>query len=547
MILGQTFPYWRVRSQFSVADFWGASVAHHDLIRGSLQHGAVDAVHVFVDRGERARARAMPGLEELRAEFGDARVAMVGATDFASACRRDRYVFPAALGELEGLFGAREAEGRHRFPITLITHTVPNPHLFYSCYLEALLFGREHDALVVSSRAGRRAIEAILEGIREQLAPLGDGDGLGLNPGRLPIVDIPLGVDDQFLAPRDRAASRRLLGLPPDAFLLLFVGRLTERFKADLEPLLAAFAAIARAHPAARLVIAGREDHDRYADTIRRLAQAFDLTGRLHLLTNFPHYLKPAIYAASDLFVSPVDNVQETFGLALLEAMACGLPVIASDWSGYRDLVIPGETGWLVPTCWREAAGEETAPILPIVSGGVEHILAQQTVVSIDALQAAMSQAVAHPGAARRMGDAGRERVAAHFTWRTVTAAYDNLWRRQWDALRAHHRSAASRGAARRRTHGRSKGNIAYPPDLNHLYEPLATIASAVDGDVRCAPPAEENSLPLSCPGGIDAGVVRRLLRDVKAGERAVARIATTARRRDALIWLLKQGYLELV
>jgi len=57
-----------------------------------------------------------------------------------------------------------------------------------------------------------------------------------------------------------------------------------------------------------------------------------------------------AVWRAADLFTSLSDNIQETFGLVIVEAMASGLPVIASDWNGYRDLVTDGETGFLVPT-----------------------------------------------------------------------------------------------------------------------------------------------------------------------------------------------------
>lgn len=63
------------------------------------------------------------------------------------------------------------------------------------------------------------------------------------------------------------------------------------------------------------------------------------------------HEVRFAVWKVADGFTSLSDNIQETFGLVVVEAMASGLPVVASDWNGYRDLVVPGETGWLVPTC----------------------------------------------------------------------------------------------------------------------------------------------------------------------------------------------------
>ena len=54
--------------------------------------------------------------------------------------------------------------------------------------------------------------------------------------------------------------------------------------------------------------------------------------------------------SAADVFISLVDNIQETFGITPLEAMASGLPVVVSDWDGYRHTVRDGEEGFLIPT-----------------------------------------------------------------------------------------------------------------------------------------------------------------------------------------------------
>ena len=66
--------------------------------------------------------------------------------------------------------------------------------------------------------------------------------------------------------------------------------------------------------------------------------------------------LKRQALSSADIALSLVDNTQETFGLAVAEAMAAGLPVVASNWNGYRDLVRHGVDGYLVPTRWATTA-----------------------------------------------------------------------------------------------------------------------------------------------------------------------------------------------
>src|SRR5262249_39042651 len=158
---------------------------------------------------------------------------------------------------------------------------------------------------------------------------------------------IPLGVTTADFAPADRTQAQRALGLPPGPPTLLCLGRLTPYGKHDLAPLVGALALLA--DRSARLVLAGAEAPG-YIDTLVEAARALGVVERAHVVRDFDSALKPALLAAADVFVSPVDNLQETFGIAVVEAMAAGLPVVASDWSGYRDLVVDGETGFLVPS-----------------------------------------------------------------------------------------------------------------------------------------------------------------------------------------------------
>src|SRR3546814_10665560 len=75
-----------------------------------------------------------------------------------------------------------------------------------------------------------------------------------------------------------------------------------------------------------------------------------------HFLDGGDPELAESSWAAADVFVSLSDNIQESFGITPVEAMAVGLPCIVSDWDGYRDTVVDGETGILVPT-WVPHAG----------------------------------------------------------------------------------------------------------------------------------------------------------------------------------------------
>jgi phosphatidylinositol alpha-mannosyltransferase len=69
---------------------------------------------------------------------------------------------------------------------------------------------------------------------------------------------------------------------------------------------------------------------------------------RVHMLGTIKHPDLPGYFAAADVFVSPATG-QESFGIVLVEAMAAGVPVVASDIPGYREVIRGGESGVLVP------------------------------------------------------------------------------------------------------------------------------------------------------------------------------------------------------
>jgi len=218
-----------------------------------------------------------------------------------------------------------------------------------------------------------------------------------------------------------RQEARTKLGLGEGVWAVC-VGRLSASDKFDLLPLLG----LVKAVEGLGLVLAGADEG--LGPVVLRQARAMGLEGRVRVLAGFPTPLKPAVYAAADMLVSPADNLQETFGLSILEAMASRLPVVASDFSGYRDLVVHGRTGLLVPTWWPQDMGLVAEAWALAGRKAWALNVAQRTAVELGAMAEAVGRLAREPGMRERMGQAGRERVEEHYDWAVVVRKMEAVW-----------------------------------------------------------------------------------------------------------------------
>lgn len=218
--------------------------------------------------------------------------------------------------------------------------------------------------------------------VREQLRP---------PPGKL--VTIPNGIDvDRYGNEVDVAAVRARLGLRPEGRVIAVVAKLMEqkghRVLIDALPL------IVERHPDLQVVLAGEGP---LRDEIAGRVAAAGLGERVHFVGNRPDI--PELLAASDLFVLP--SLWEGLPMALLEAMAARLPVVATAVSGSRDVVVDGESGLLV------------AP------------------ADVPALATAMLELLGDAQRARRLGQRARRRVEEEFSGRTQARRHADLFRRR--------------------------------------------------------------------------------------------------------------------
>jgi starch synthase (maltosyl-transferring) len=209
----------------------------------------------------------------------------------------------------------------------------------------------------------------------------------GQDPRRLTVI--PNGIDP---SPFDRASPvpREPLGIPGDAHLALAVGRLDAQ--KGIPDLLAAAGRVIAAEPAWHLALAG--DGPCRGWLLDQMATRPGLAGRVHWLGargDIPGLLKSA-----DVLV--LASLWEGMPNAVLEAMAAGRAVVATAVEGTAELVIPGETGWLVPPRDPESLGR------------------------------ALLEAAGDPGLRHALGRNGRARIEAEFSIDRTVVAYERLW-----------------------------------------------------------------------------------------------------------------------
>ncbi len=255
----------------------------------------------------------------------------------------------------------------------------------------------------VSSWAERTAYEAaaavvaVSAGMREDIL----NSYPSLDPGRVHVVHN--GIDSQ-LWQADRTAEARALverhGVDPDRPSVVFVGRITRQ--KGLPYLLRACAELP---PEVQLVLcAGAPDTPEIMGEVEGLMESLraQREGVVWIAEMLPRAEVIALLSHGTAFACP--SVYEPLGIVNLEAMACELPVVATATGGIPEVVVDGETGWLVPI--EQVRDGTGTPVDPDVF--------------VSDLAAALADAVSDPDRARQRGLAGRRRALESFSWASI-------------------------------------------------------------------------------------------------------------------------------
>ena len=250
------------------------------------------------------------------------------------------------------------------------------------------------------------------------------------NTPQLPVI--ALGIDCPAFTPqpamREKARAALELGASDVAFL--FSGRLSFHAKANPAPM---YQALEQAAQQASVVCieAGVFPNEAIRTGFVAAQKALAPSVRFIWVDGQDELRYRQAWQGADVFVSLSDNIQETFGLTPVEAMAAALPVVVSDWNGYKDTVRDGVDGFRVPTtlpptgvgadlAMRHALGLDT---YDFYIGRVS----LATVVDPMALAVACTRLATQPELRTRMGAAGLARAQSDFDWPVILQRYASL------------------------------------------------------------------------------------------------------------------------
>jgi glycosyltransferase involved in cell wall biosynthesis len=422
----------------------GRRVAGESFLRGFLAHADV-AEAVFLAKTE---AELMPVRNLAARQRADLPVRHVPLLRPHAIAPVGTVYYPSPSFSTEAW--RRSAHGSRAWALCGITHTTSTAAVMEGWLSLRVAPIAEWDAVICTSKAVHASVSYQMDLIDNHLTA-----HLGARlPPRPMLPVIPLGINSGDFTPDPAAGAglRASLGVGPQDVVFTTIARLTPHEKFDPLPVFTALAEAQRRLPGQKLhlVLCGvfRDDYSRKVFQAGARVMMPDV-GFL-LLDGAQATDRKAALSGADAFLFLIDNIQETFGLAPIEAMAAGLPVLVSDWDGMKDTVTP-DVGFRVTT--RSLSPGHLAPEALRYQGGIDsyaqYCAATSALTEVDMaeLVTRIMDLAQNPGLRKRMGQAGAARARDHYDWSRILPQMQDLWAEQ----------SARRQAATR--------SLRYPPE----------------------------------------------------------------------------------
>ena len=402
----------------------GRNAAGEAFLRAHIQYSKASNFWIFLDDRRHAAS-----FEQLSRRFGRSEsVRSVTAVDQANLAMAGSVYLPGPCLAEQAWKRARFGHGS--WSLCGITHTTCTDRTMDG--LAELLSApvQPWDAVICTSQAVKSHVVSIFQAQETYLR-----DRLGITRTiwpQLPVIPLGIHLQDFSFTPDQRLAARKSIQLAEDSLVVLYVGRLS--FHAKAHPL-AMYQALERAaRETGRdvvLVECGWHSNEFIQQTFEAAARVACPSVRVITLDGRVADSRATAWACADVFCSLSDNIQETFGIVPIEGMAAGLPVVVSDWDGYRDTVRHEVDGFRIPTVMPQGGADDLIGRYALGVDTYDRYLGHTSssiAVDIDAAAQAFIRLFESRALREAMGQSGRNHVHRHFDWSVVYSQYEELW-----------------------------------------------------------------------------------------------------------------------
>lgn len=335
----------------------------------------------------------------------------------------------------------RSFHGHDAYSLVGITHTTASYSVINSFRQIETSNLMPWDAIICTSDSVLDTVNKVIKSNRENLISKGISTN-NILP-KLPVI--PLGIDcDEFIfSDKEKNAARNKLEINKDDIVLIFVGRLSFHAKAHHLPMYLALEEASRKLDKGKklhLIQTGWFANEYIKETFETEAKQICPSIQMHFLDGKDQENKKLTFLAGDIFISLSDNIQETFGLTPLEGMASGLPVIVSDWNGYKDTVKDKENGFRIKTIsLNEGYGEDIAYSHMMGALNYDHYIgyaSQRIAIDVKDCIEKLSLLIKDKDLRKKLGSSAQSRARNYFDWKVILEQYSSL-RKELNSIRS--------------------------------------------------------------------------------------------------------------
>ncbi|MCL1945653.1 MAG: glycosyltransferase [Chitinivibrionia bacterium] len=419
-IFGTTFPF--IESANADDERLGRLVANYEFLKSLLNYSSFDRFHLFCLSPNHAQNTINKLIADMSISNGAKQKVEIFLYDSLKRQLQTTAYHCFHLGgwtyHFNGTIYLRNAYAKEAFPVTGIIHSLNATAM--PSYVQGLITSnaQEYDGVFCTSSDGK-------EVMRKKISLAENLNKNAKYCGKLSLV--PLGYDFSLDEKMDKTQAKTALNFEQNAKYILYLGRLSPSSKADLYPLLLTFKSLKkRVDFKIKLVLAGGVNPNElkvHKDMIRELGLDYDV----QLMINFDLAKKRALISSADVCVAPSDNIQETFGISIIEAAACGIPVVAADIDGYKDLVVQNETGFKIKTTWLddfEPCEMDCLYDFPVM----QIMLSQAMAIDCDEMEEKIFLLLSDDDLRKKMGENAAKRAVENYRWDVVIKQYEKEW-----------------------------------------------------------------------------------------------------------------------